>query len=195
MTDNKEIKENLADNEPKLEEKNGQEQENQGQESELEQLTKKIADLEEKAAKADERALRALAEADNVRRRSGQEQEKLVKYAISNFVNDLIVVVENFFLASNNAPKEEIEKSEKIKNYADAITMTENELVKVLEKNGVKRLFPVGEEFNHNIHEAVSQIESEEKEGTVLQVVQAGYTINERLLKPALVVVAKPKDS
>jgi len=153
----------------------------------------KIAELEQKLSESSEKILRALAEVENVRRRSREEIDKAGKFAISSFAGDLVLVVENFFLASGNAPKEEIEKVPAIKNYADAISMTEKELMKVLEKNQIKRIFPLNEKFNHNFHEALVQVESEAEEGTVVQVIQAGYSIADRLIRPALVGVARPK--
>jgi molecular chaperone GrpE len=156
-------------------------------------LEEKIAELENKLAEANDKTLRALAEADNVRRRSREEIEKAGKYAISSFASDLVVVVENFFMASDNAPKAEIEKVPAIKNYADAIVMTEKELLKVLEKNQIKRIYPLNQKFDHNLHEAIAHVESEGEEGAVVQVIQAGYSIADRLIRPALVGVAKPK--
>ena len=153
----------------------------------------KIAELEQKILDANDKTLRALAELDNVRRRSREEIEKSNKFAISNFASDLVLVVENFFLASDNAPKEEIEKVPAIKNYADAIVMTEKELLKVLEKNQVKRIHPLNQKFDHNFHEAIAQVESDAEEGMVVQVIQAGYSIADRLIRPALVGVAKAK--
>lgn len=153
----------------------------------------KIAELEQKLSEANEKILRALAEVENVRRRSREEMEKASKFAISNFASDLVVVVENFFLASSNAPNEEIAKVPAIKNYADAIVMTEKELLKILEKNQIKRIFPLNEKFNHNFHEAISQVESDAEAETVVQVIQAGYSISDRLIRPALVAVAKQK--
>lgn len=153
----------------------------------------KIAELEQKNSELNDKLLRCLAELDNVRRRSREEVEKSAKFAISNFVGDLVVVAENFFLASENSPKAEIEKNPAIKNYADAIMMTEKELLKVLEKNQVKRIFPLNQKFDHNFHEAITQVESEAEEGSVVQVVQAGYSIADRLIRPALVGVAKAK--
>ena len=154
-------------------------------------LVEKIAELEAKNSDLNDKLLRTLAELDNVRRRSREEIEKASKFAISGFVGDLVLVAENFFLASENAPKDEIEKNAAVKNYAQAITMTEKELLKVLEKNQVKRIFPLGEKFDHNLHEAISQVESEAEEGSILQVVQAGYCVAGRLIRPALVAVAK----
>ena len=154
---------------------------------------KKIAELEEKNSELNDKILRALAELDNVRKRSRDEMEKTAKFAISNFVSDLVVVTENFFMASENAPKDEIEKNPAIKNYADAIIMTEKELLKVLEKNQVKRIFPINQQFDHNLHEAIAQVDSEAEEGLVVKVIQAGYSIADRLIRPALVAVAKAK--
>ena len=88
----------------------------------------------------------------------------------------------------------EIEKVPVIKNYADAIVMTEKELMKVLEKNQVRRIYPLNQKFNHNFHEAIAHVESELEEETVIQVIQAGYSIADRLIRPALVAVAKKKE-
>lgn len=174
---------------------NSQEAQTQEQQVENQETPEtKIAELEQKLVEANDKILRALAEVENVRRRSRDEIEKSAKFAISGFANDLVLVVENFFLASANAPKEEIEKVAAIKNYANAISMTEKELLKVLEKNHIKRIFPLNEKFNHNFHEALTQIPSDAEEGTVVQVIQAGYSIADRLIRPALVGVAKAKE-
>lgn len=172
-----------------------QEQQEQNQSVQQENGAEKIAELENLLAESNDKLLRTLAELDNVRRRSRDELEKSAKFAISNFVGDLVLVVENFFLASENAPKAEIEKVPAIKNYADAIVMTEKELLKVLEKNQVKRIYPLDQQFDHNFHEAIAHMESDAAEGTVVQVIQAGYSIANRLIRPALVGVAKKTSS
>lgn len=172
---------------------NKTEQQSESQQEIKNPAEEKIVELEQKNSELNDKILRCLAELDNVRRRSREEIEKSAKFAISNFVGDLVVVAENFFLASENAPKAEIEKNSAIKNYADAIMMTEKELLKVLEKNQVKRIFPLNQKFDHNFHEAIAQVESEAEEGSVVQVVQAGYSIADRLIRPALVGVAKAK--
>jgi len=162
---------------------------------EVNPLEEKIAELEQKNTDLNDKLLRALAELDNVRRRSREEVEKTARFAISSFATDLVVVAENFFMASENAPKEEIEKNPAIKNYADAIAMTEKELLKILEKNQVKRIYPLNQQFDHNFHEAIVHLESEAEEGVVVQVIQSGYSIADRLIRPALVGVAKAKSS
>ncbi len=151
-----------------------------------------ISLLEEENRNLNDRLLRLAAELDNTRKRNREEVDKANKYAVSNFAGDLVLVVENFYLASDNLPEEEINKSPLIKNFADAMVMTKKELTKTLEKYGIKRIYPSGEKFDHNYHEAVSQVavENDEEEGTIKQVIQAGYSIGERLIRPALVIVA-----
>lgn len=153
----------------------------------------KINQLEKKNSELNEQLLRTIAELENVRRRSREELEKASKFAITNFVSELVVIVENFLMASQNAPQQQIDQYPEIKNYATAILLTEKELLKILEKNQVSRIFPLNQKFDHNFHEAISFVESDQEEGSILQVIQAGYTIANRLIKPALVVVAKAK--
>ena len=167
----------------------------QSQSDEIDNLLIKISELEQKNNDLNDKLLRTLAEIDNVRRRSREELEKASKFAISNFVSELVVIVENFLMASNNAPNDEIDKIPAIKNYATAITLTEKELLKILEKNQVKRIYPLNEKVDHNLHEAISHMEFEGEEGVILQVVQAGYAIAGRIIRPALVVVSKAKIS
>jgi len=167
----------------------------QASNNQADNLLLKIAELEQKNNELNDKLLRTLAEVDNVRRRSREELEKTSKFAISNFVSELVVIVENFLMASSNAPNDEIDKIPAIKNYATAITLTEKELLKILEKNQVKRIFPLNEKFDHNLHEAISHMEFDGEEGVILQVVQAGYAISGRIIRPALVVVSKAKIS
>jgi molecular chaperone GrpE len=164
-------------------------QENQAP-NQVEELNKKIADLESVINNLNDKLLRSLADLDNVRRRSMEELEKASKYAVSNFASDLVVVAENFYLASDNIKEAEINSSPAFKHFADAMNMTKKELTKVLEKNGIKRIYPLGEQFDHNFHEAISRIESDEEDGVIKQVIQAGYSIGDRLIRPALVAVS-----
>lgn len=151
------------------------------------QLDAKIAEISD----LNDKLLRMAAELDNFRRRSREELEKTAKYAVTNFASDLVVVVENFFMASKHAPRKELEENQVTKNYFQAIEMTEKELTKILEKNQVLRIDPLGEQFDHNFHEAIARLDSEEEEGKILAVIQAGYKIGDRLIRPALVSVAK----
>ncbi len=185
---------NLSENQASQEQFQNQEQANV-QENPLDQAEKKISELENKITDLNDKLLRTLAEIDNVRRRSREDVEKASKYAVSGFASDLVVVVENFFLAADNAPLQEIEKCAATKNFFNAIEMTKKELVKVLEKNQIKRIYPLNEKFDHNFHEAIAHLDRTEgssaEEGDVIQVVQAGYLVSDRLIRPALVGVAK----
>lgn len=155
-------------------------------------LENQINELTEANKTLNDKLLRLAAELDNTRKRSREELEKANKYAVSNFANDLVLVVEHFYLAEENSPKDEIDKVPVIKHFVDAMLMTKKELTKTLEKHGIKRIYPIGEKFDHNFHEAISQVPTNEGEedGVVKQVIQAGYTIGDRLIKPALVAVS-----
>lgn len=148
----------------------------------------------EKSSSLNDKLLRTLAELDNVRRRSKEDIEKANKYAISNLVSDLVLVAENFFLACDNLPEETKEKCPQTKNFVEAVVMTKKELVKILEKNNVKRIYPLNEKFDHHFHEAISYIDSDSEKDSIVQVIQAGYVISERLIRPSLVVLSKGKD-
>jgi molecular chaperone GrpE len=137
------------------------------------------------------KVLSLAAEIENTRKRSEQQSSELKKYAIQGFAKEVIGVLENFYLIMDNAPNSEISKNETINKFFGGIEITHNDLVKVFEKNGIIRLYPIGEKFDHNFHQAVSQVESKEEPGTILQVIQSGYLLNDRLLKEAMVIIAK----
>ena len=163
-------------------------------ENELEALQQKITEQQQQISDLNQKLLRSFADFENLRKRSLEEKEKTHQFAITNFVSDLALVVENFFMASENCPQQEIEKNEAIKNYAIAVDMTKKELIKTLEKYKVTRIFPLKQQFDHNLHEALSQVPTQPniaQDGEILQVIQAGYKIADRLIKPALVIVAK----
>lgn len=131
------------------------------------------------------------ADLENARRRHSDELEKSAKFAISKFAEDLIPVMDAFYLAMDNIKKENVDENKEFKIFFDGINLTFNELKKIFDKNKIIRINPLGEQFDHNYHQAISQVESEEEEGTVVYVMQAGYSLNGRLVKPALVSVAK----
>lgn len=148
--------------------------------------------LEARLGELKDQLLRSMAETENVRRRAARDVEEAGKYAVSNFARDMITVGENLFLALQNIPEEAREEEGVVKALADGVEMTFRELLGIFEKHGIHRIDPVGEKFDHNLHQAISQVEDPTKEpGTVMQVVQAGYTLQGRLLRPAMVVVTK----
>jgi len=171
---------------------------NENSDSNLDEKNTNLENLlnqeKEKSSSLNDKLLRTLAELDNVRRRSREDLEKATKYAVSTLVSDLVLVAENFFLACDNLPKETTEKCPQTKNFVEAVIMTKKELVKILEKNNVKRIYPLNEKFDHHFHEAISYIESDSEKDSIVQVIQAGYVISERLIRPSLVVLSKGKN-
>lgn len=150
------------------------------------------ADYDAKLADMKDQLLRAVAETENVRRRAARDVEETGKYAMSGFARDMITVAENMFLALNNISEEARKEEGLLKTLSDGVDMTLRELLNAFEKHGIKRIDPLGEKFDHNRHQAVSQVEDTQKEpNTVLHVMQAGYIIGDRLLRPAMVVVSK----
>lgn len=163
-------------------------------------LMARIVDLEGRLAEADaeqaklkDQALRAMAEAENTRRRIQREAEDKERYALSAFARELTSVVDNLRRAVETVPAEQRAGDARLEQFAQGVELTEREFMAILERNGVKRVAPAGQPFDHNLHQAIAQTESaQHPAGTVMQVVQAGYTLHGRILRPALVVVAKP---
>ena len=152
----------------------------------MDQLRAENADLKDKL-------LRALADTENLRRRAEREKAEATLYAATNFARDLLSVADNFGRAMAALPDGAREKAdEAIKNLLSGIEMTERELLQVFERHGIRRLEPLGEKFDPNLHQAVFEVPTAEKPaGTVMQVAQSGYAIGERCLRPAMVGVAK----
>lgn len=155
-----------------------------------------LALAEAKLAEMKDQLLRAIAETENVRRRAQRDVEEASKYAVSGFARDIIGVAENLYMAMSSIPEESRQAEGVLKALADGLDMTLRELNSQFERHGIVRVNPLGDKFDHNLHQAISQVEDPAKEpGTVLQVVQAGYTLQGRLLRPAMVVVTKRGDA
>lgn len=149
--------------------------------------------LAREAAEARDRWMRTLAEMENLRRRTEREVADARTYGIANFARDILAVADNMDRALKALDDELREKADAaVKGLLDGVELTERELHKVLEKHGVKRLEPAGEKFDPNFHQAMFEVpDPSVPAGTVVQVVQAGYMIGDRVLRPALVGVAK----
>lgn len=150
------------------------------------------------AALADEvnqlkdKLLRAMAETENVRRRFEREREDTAKYAVSNFAKELVTVADNLRRAIE-AVGEEARAHEAVKGLTEGVEATERAMLAAFERFGVKRVDPQGQRFDPNLHQAMAQIDSDQPGGSVVQVMQPGYVIHGRLLRPAMVIVAKAK--
>lgn len=150
-----------------------------------------LQEKEEELAAAKDQTLRALAEVENTRRRGEREIADIAKYAVTGFARDLVSVIENLQRAMEAIPDELKQAQPAVATLATGVEMTMNELLSIFERHGIKRLNPMGQKFDHNFHQAVAQIDTPDTPaGTVVQVLQAGYTIHDRLLRPAMVGVA-----
>jgi molecular chaperone GrpE len=150
-----------------------------------------IADLRREASDLKDKYLRAHAEMENLRKRAEREKEETAKYAITRFARDLLNVGDNFQRALSAVPAGAADTDPAFKSLLDGVAMTEREFASVLEKNGVKRIDPKGQAFNPHQHQAVMEMpDAETPAGIVLQVFQPGYLIDDRTLRPAMVVVS-----
>ena len=151
----------------------------------------RIAALEAELADTKDRLLRALAETENVRRRAQREREDTQKYAVSGFARDLLATADNLRRALDSVPEAEI-RDARTRSLLDGVAATERELLSVFERHGLQRIDPRGERFDHNFHQAVFEVERPDAPaGTVIEVLQPGYVLHDRLLRPAMVGVAK----
>lgn len=151
----------------------------------------RVAAIEAELADTRDHLLRALADTENVRRRYQRERDDAQKYAISAFAKDLLSAVDNLRRALDAMPEAEIADT-RVKNLLDGVAATERELLAAFERHGLKRIDPKGERFDHNFHQAIFEAERRgAPAGTVIEVLQPGYVLHDRLLRPAMVGVAK----
>lgn len=152
----------------------------------------RVRRLEAELAELKDRSLRALADAENTRRRAQREILESRKYAASGIVKDLLNVSDNLRRALESVPAGLRERDEQVNNLVVGVEMVEKDLLSVFEKHGVKRIEPLGEPFNHEYHQAMYEVEdSGQPGGTIVQLLQPGYVMHDRLLRPAMVAVAK----
>lgn len=152
--------------------------------------------LQAQLDQATDQAVRALAEAENTRRRAQKEREDASKYAVSGFAKDLLDVSDNLRRALDAIPADLLEAEPRLKNLVEGIEATERSLLRTFEKHGIKKLEPLDEPFDPNFHEVMFETPAPGKPaGVVMQVVEPGYTLNDRLLRPARVGVSKDDGS
>jgi molecular chaperone GrpE len=148
----------------------------------------------EAAAEFKDKHLRLLAEMENLRRRTAKEVDDARQYGISRFAGDVLAVADNMHRALATLDEEVRASADaKLISLIEGVELTERELHKTLEKNGVKKFTPQGEKFDPNLHQAMYEVpNSDVPAGHVAQVIQSGYMLGERMLRPALVGVSKP---
>jgi len=146
----------------------------------------------EEIAELKDKLLRSLAENENQIRRARRDREDATKYAAANFARDMLGVADNIRRALEAVPEGLDQEDAAVKAFLDGIALTERELLSTLERHGIRKLSPLGEKFDHDHHEALFEVPTGDAEpGTVMQVVEAGYIIHDRLLRAARVGVAK----
>jgi molecular chaperone GrpE len=147
----------------------------------------------EAAAEFKDKLLRTLAEMENLRKRTEREVADARLYAITNFAREVLAVADNMHRALTTIGPEVREGGDaQVQAFIEGVELTERELLKALEKNGVKKFSPQGEKFDPNLHQAMYEMETiEGPPGYVAQVIQAGYMIGDRVLRPAMVAVSK----
>ena len=151
-----------------------------------------IVALQAEAADLKDRLLRAHAEVENIRKRSEREKEETAKYAVTKLARDIVNVGDNFLRAIDAVPAGAAEQDPALKSFLEGVTMTERELLNVLERHGIRRVQPMNEPFNPHLHQAVMEIaRSDVPSGIIVQVFQAGFMIEDRVLRPAMVAVSK----
>ncbi len=157
-----------------------------GPDAQIEALATEAADLKD-------RLLRTMAEMENMRRRAERDREDAKKYAVTAFARDMLAVGDNMHRAIQSFGEDARAGADAtIKTLIEGVEMTEREMVNVFERHGINRVEPKGERFDPNFHQAMYEVENTEvAAGTVIEVVAAGYTIGERVLRPAMVGVSK----
>jgi molecular chaperone GrpE len=151
-----------------------------------------IATLEAEKADLRDKLLRSLADVENIRRRADREAADARTYAVTGFARDMLNVADNIRRALDSVPEELRSGEGAAKALLDGIELTERDLLKTLDRHGVRPVEPQGQKFDPHLHQAMFEVPNPDvANGTVVQVLQTGYTIGDRVLRPALVGVAK----
>ena len=152
-----------------------------------------IEKLNEDITSLKDQRLRAIAELENFRKRAEKDQSDALKYGISNFAKEIINIRDNIERAQSSI-SEEAKNNEGIKSVVEGIDLIAQSVITTFEKIGIKKIESLNEKFDHNLHQAMMEIENDDLEpGTIVQELIPGYTLHDRLLRPAMVGVYKKK--
>ena len=155
-----------------------------------------LKSLRNELKKAKENNLRYLAEIDNLTKRFDKEREDTFKYAVTEFANEIILVADNFVRVTESISLINKDDKDKVKPLIEGVDLIFKDFLKTLEKFEIKQIDCLGKKFDPNFHQAVSEEANNDKEtGEIIKVVQTGYLIQDRLLRPASVVVAKKEEN
>ena len=180
-------------NEEKL--KDSIESENQEIKSDPKDTKKTEKPLEVKLAETEEKLLRSLAEVENQRRRFEKEIKDAFEFGSFNFAKESLAILDNLQRAKTAIKNDEVLKANKdLDKFLENITIIEKDLISIFEKNNIRKINTKNQKFDPNLHQAMSEIEDEKVEtGNIIQEIQSGYLLSDRLLRPALVSVSKKK--
>ena len=188
MTDTENTVDNASSEEEVIEQNQAEETAGTPEGVDIADLQKRLEKAEEQAKDGQDKALRAHAEMENIRRRSERELENAHKYGMEKFATELLPVVDSLELALIAASAEDAD----IEKLREGTELTVKMLVSAFDKFGINPVHPIDEAFDPDFHQAMTMIEHPEKDpNTVIDVMQKGYTIKERLIRPAMVVVSK----
>lgn len=153
----------------------------------------KTDEIKKELEEVKDKWIRSVAEIENIRRRSDKEKDDALKYGSANFAKSMLTVIDNIFRAQETIPED---IPENLKGMKDGIKMIEKEILSIFEKQGIKKIsVSEGNPFDSNFHQAMMECSHESIEsGKIIQVIQHGYTIHERLLRPSMVIVSKGKE-
>jgi len=149
--------------------------------------------LEKKIEELNDKLLRSLAENQNLRKIHEKEREDLIKYSSSSFAREILNLADNLERAFGLFKDNPKFKSDEFKDTMLGIELIEKELINSFDKNGIKSFESIGKKFDPNFHQALNEVESEQEDGIVINEIQKGYMLNDRLLRPALVSISKKK--
>ena len=150
-----------------------------------------IEKLNEEITSLKDQRLRAIAELENFRKRAEKDQSDALKYGISNFAKEIIDIRDNIERAQSSI-SDEAKSNESIKSVIEGIDLIAQSVISTFEKIGIKKIESLNEKFDHNLHQAMMEIENDDLEpGTIVQELIPGYTLHDRLLRPAMVGVSK----
>ena len=155
-------------------------------------LQEKLEKLEAENTALNDRLMRALADVENMRRRSEKEKQEAARYGVAPLGRELFVVADNLRRALDSLPVDMGDKDDTVKNLVIGVEMTEKQLQEAFVKCGIEKVPGLGEKFDYKIHQAVSEMANTgQPAGTIIEELQGGYRLHERLLRPAMVIVAK----
>jgi len=155
-----------------------------------------VIELEQKVVDLKDQLMRSLADGENLRKRTQKDVEHAKKYSHISFIKELVSSVDNLQRALQSIPEDTSSLPEPIKNLIVGLEIVEKEVISTLEKHNVKQINPLGEKFDYNFHQAMFEVVTNESDpGTVVEVSQKGYLLYDRLVRPAMVGIAKKIDA